>query len=521
MQQQVSLKLNAQKADDSFNCLCLVVAEQLQINKERIKHIKIEKKSLDARRRPILVNYTLLVFIDEQPPKEDIQPKIYKKVDHAKPIIIVGTGPAGLFAALKLIEHGFRPLIFERGKEVSERKKDIALISRNEEVNAESNYCFGEGGAGTFSDGKLYTRSSKRGNIKDVLDVFVRHGAPESIMYEAHPHLGTDKLPEIIKNIRQTIIAAGGEFYFERKITQLLIEDEEIKGVQLHNGDKVEAQAVVLATGHSARDVYQMLHEQHIALEAKPFAVGVRVEHPQELIDNIQYHGLKRGENLPAASYSLVCQANGRGVFSFCMCPGGFIVPSATTNTQVVVNGMSPSKRNSPYANSGIVTEVRLEDLKEFAQYGPLAGLYFQEQIENMAWQNGGRQQTAPAQRLTDFIKGKISGSLPQISYFPGCVSSPVHMWLPGFVGSSLKEGFKRFDNLMHGFVTAEAVVLGVESRTSSSVRIPRNQENMQHVQIKGLFPCGEGAGYAGGITSSAIDGQNVANAVVNFLKQA
>lgn len=512
MQQTINISLSDRDAS-SEKYFKPILAKQCNVSPDRISHIRIVRKSIDARHRDIKMNMSFLVFIDEVPAsnKKTFE---YPFVGQNKAVIVVGAGPAGLFAALRLIELGIKPIVLERGKAVSERKKDVATISREHIVNPDSNYCFGEGGAGTFSDGKLYTRSNKRGNLQKIYEVFHFHGAEDSILYDAHPHIGTDLLPEIIKSIRETILASGGEVHFNSRVSSLLVENNTINGVQLINGDKIQGEAVILATGHSARDVYEMLHQLNIELEAKAFAMGVRVEHPQEMIDTIQYHSTKRNEYLPAASYSLVEQVNGRGVFSFCMCPGGFIVPSATSQQQVVVNGMSASKRNSPYANSGIVTQVLPEDLAPYSKHGVLAGLYYQEYLENMAWQNGGRTQAAPAQRMGDFVKKVMSGSLPTLSYFPGAISSPMHMWLPNSISISLREGFKLFDKKMHGFLTNEAVVLGVESRTSSPVRIPRQKDSMEHVQIKGLFPCGEGAGYAGGIASSAMDGENCAEQV-------
>lgn len=517
MQDVVTLSLKPSDAAEE-KIYRLIIARELGIDSSRITFLRITRKSIDARHHDILINLSLQVFVDEYP-ETDVKHKIeYPYVGNKEYVFIVGAGPAGLFAALRLIGLGYKPVIFERGKEVSERKKDVALISQKHIINPESNYCFGEGGAGAFSDGKLYTRSNKRGNIQNIFEILHYHGASEEILYESHPHIGTEKLPEVIKQIRQTIISSGGEVHFNVKVENLLIESGVLKGIKTNKKDILKTQAVILATGHSARDVYKMLDMNSITLESKNFAVGVRVEHPQDLINKFQYHGNERGEYLPAASYSLAESIRGRGVFSFCMCPGGFIVPSATASNQVVVNGMSPSKRNSPYANSGIVSEVKNKDLLAFKEYGVLAGLAFQEFLENMAWQNGGRTQTAPAQRLLDFVKGRMSSSLPEVSYFPGVISSPVHHWLPEFITESLREGFKKLNRKIHGFLTNEAVVVGVESRTSSPVRIPRNKDTYQHVSVKGLFPCGEGSGYAGGITSSAMDGQNAAEKVFEYL---
>lgn len=479
-----------------------------------ITSYRILKKSIDARQRDIKINIKLTAYLGETPSPETAFHPNYNNVTNGKNIIVVGSGPAGLFAALRLIELGLRPIVIERGEDVSTRKKDIALISTQHIVNPESNYCFGEGGAGTFSDGKLYTRSNKRGNIDRILQILHHHGANPEILYESHPHIGTDKLPEIIKNIRKTIIDCGGEIHFQTKLTDILITDGYVQGVMTARGDKIESKAIILATGHSARDVYEILDRKGITIEGKSFAIGVRVEHPQELIDSIQYHSKVRDINLPAAIYSLVAQVNGRGVYSFCMCPGGFIVPSATSPDEIVVNGMSSSHRNTPYANSGIVVEIKHEDLKAFKEFDVLAGLKYQQHVERMAKQNGGRGQIAPAQRLTDFVSGKISSSLPESSYTPGIVTSPIHAWLPENISKCLQEAFVQFDKKMHGFLTLEAYIVGVESRTSSPVRIPRLPETMEHPQIRGLFPCGEGAGYAGGIVSSAMDGENIAEKV-------
>jgi uncharacterized FAD-dependent dehydrogenase len=493
------------------------LAKKLDVTPNDIRAIRIEKRSIDARQRDIKINLKLQVFLDEMPETNAFRYN-YKNVSGKTAVIIVGTGPAGLFAALKLIELGIKPILLERGKDVSSRKHDIALISREHLINPESNYCFGEGGAGTFSDGKLYTRSTKRGDNQRVLQLFHFHGADESILYESHPHIGTDKLPEIIKNIRKTIIDCGGEIHFNTRLENIIIENNRVKSVLVNKGADLHANALILATGHSARDIYSMLHTRGIELEAKTFAMGVRVEHPQELIDNMQYHRKNRGKYLPAASYNLVTQIDGRGVYSFCMCPGGYIVPSATSPDEIVVNGMSASRRHTPFANSGIVVEIRPEDLSLYSKHGILAGLYYQLQLEHLAKINGGQGQYAPAQRLDDFVRNRTSATLPESSYTPGIISSPLHSWLPEPIKNRLQLGFLAFDKKMHGFLTNEAYIAGVESRTSSPVRIPRDSESMQHIRVKGLFPCGEGAGYAGGISSSALDGENAALKVAEYL---
>jgi uncharacterized protein len=510
---QIILNLDPETAADqtSVRKLCGSAAN---LDISEISEIRILKRSVDARQKRIKVNLTVEVYSVSEKLEIDINPFASRDVTDQKEVIIIGAGPAGLFAALRLIELGIRPVIIERGKDVSERKRDIAKISREQIVNPDSNYCFGEGGAGTFSDGKLYTRSKKRGDNTRVLELLCYHGANKNIMYEAHPHLGTDKLPRIIAAIRKSILDAGGVIMFDKRVIDILIENNNIKGVIISGGEKLLSSYVILATGHSARDIFEICKKRDIKLEQKSFALGIRAEHPQELIDTIQYHGNKRGKYLPAAAYSMVKQVDGRGVYTFCMCPGGFIVPSATSQEEVVVNGMSPSERNSPYANSGIVVEIKPEDLLKYSSQVELAGLEFQKEIEREAWINGGRTQRAPAQRLADFVSGKYSATLPEVSYFPGITSSPLHEWLPIPIARRLREGLQQFGTMMKGFITNEAVILGVESRTSSPVRIPRDKETMEHVYISGLYPCGEGSGYAGGIVSSAVDGMRAAEAV-------
>ena len=493
-----------------------VISREEGIPQKQINAIRILKRSIDARQRTIYINLKIRAFINETPEEESYTKTIYKEVSGKRQAIVVGAGPAGLFAALKLIESGIKPIIVERGKNVRDRKRDIALISREHQINPESNYSFGEGGAGAFSDGKLYTRSKKRGSVDKILNVLCQHGASSSILYDAHPHIGTDKLPRVIENIRETIIQCGGEVLFETRMEALIIEKNEIKGIETNQGTNLYG-PVILATGHSARDVYYWLHQNNIMLESKGIAIGVRLEHPQDLIDQIQYHNPHgRGQYLPAAEYSLVTQVQGRGIYSFCMCPGGFVVPAASSKEQLVVNGMSPSNRNSQWSNAGLVVEIHPEDFPEYAQHGVLALMKLQEQLENECWQNGNRRQTAPAQRMNDFVQKRLSATLPHSSYTPGLISSPLHFWMPEFITSRLREGFKLFGKNNKGFLTNEATLIGVESRTSSPVRITRNKDTLQHLQIKGLYPCGEGAGYAGGIVSAAIDGERCAEALAS-----
>ncbi len=466
-----------------------------------------------------MVNLTVRVWVDEPMSDEAFQRIEYPNVEGRPAVIVVGAGPGGLFAALHLIELGMRPIVVERGKDVHERKRDLARISREHVVDAESNYSFGEGGAGAYSDGKLYTRSKKRGSVEKILNVFCQHGAQTTILADAHPHIGTDRLPRVIENIRNTILRCGGEVHFRTRMTDLIIRKDRVVGINAitstDEGEKEVAFAgpVIMATGHSARDVYRMLETRGIEIEAKGIAVGVRLEHSSKLIDQIQYHNREgRGAYLPAAEYSFVEQCEGRGVYSFCMCPGGFVVPAATGPEQVVVNGMSPSHRNGRWSNSGMVVEMRPEDVTENAD-SPLRMLVFQEQLERLAWQQGGRRQTAPAQRMADFVNNRLSYDLPESSYAPGLISSPLHFWMPEFITHRLQQGFRAFGRKSHGFLTNEAIIIGVETRTSAPVRICRVPETLSHIRLDGLYPCGEGAGYAGGIVSAAIDGERCAEA--------
>ncbi len=513
------------------------VAREKGIDARTINHIRVLKRSIDARQRTIFVNLKVRIYVNEEPTDEEYVATEYRDVADARQVVVVGAGPGGLFAALKLIEMGLKPIVLERGKDVHERKKDLSKIARTHQVDAESNYCFGEGGAGAYSDGKLYTRSKKRGSVDKILNVFCQHGASTSILADAHPHIGTDKLPRVIENMRNTILRCGGEVHFQTKMTRLIVEERgmtngvpsgvderRVVGVEAistspETGEKKELTfmgPVILATGHSARDVYRYLSEAKIEIQAKGLAVGVRLEHPSALIDQIQYHRKEgRGKYLPAAEYSFVTQVDGRGVYSFCMCPGGFVIPAATDREQIVVNGMSPSNRGTQWSNSGMVVEVRAEDIEGD---DPLRMMHFQEELEKTCWQQGNRKQTAPAQRMADFVSNKLSYDLPKSSYAPGLISSPLHFWLPEMIGKRLQQGFKKFGQMSRGFLTNEALLIAVETRTSSPVRIVRDNETLQHISVKGLFPCGEGAGYAGGIVSAGVDGERCAEMAYSYL---
>lgn len=541
MTQDLQLRVDPRTAC-TLSLLIHRCANETGIDPGRIRHLRILKRSIDARQRDIYINLTVRLYIDEDAPQLDYEPIAYPHVDNCPEVIVVGAGPGGLFAALRLIELQLRPIVLERGKDVHARRKDIARISTQHIINDESNYSFGEGGAGAYSDGKLYTRSVKRGNVDKILQVFCQHGASTDILADAHPHIGTDRLPQVIEAMRHTIQDHGGEVHFETRVDSLLLDSEGVvRGVT--TADQRQWQGpVILATGHSARDVYRFLHTQGITEEIKSLAIGVRLEHPATLIDQIMYHNRQgRGAYLPAAEYRMTAQVDGRGVYSFCMCPGGFVIPAASGQRQIVVNGMSPSGRNSRWSNSGMVVETRAEDLDDpsirqllsramqdadFAQrnsdiddpQSPLRMMYLQEALEQECWLQGGRRQAAPAQRMTDFVNGRLSDRLPVSSYTPGVIASPLHFWMPRFLTSRLQQGFKTFGHRYHGFLTQEALMLAVETRTSSPVRITRDRYTLQHVTARGLFPCGEGAGYAGGIVSAAIDGERCAEAVSAYL---
>ena len=523
------------------------LADEHGIDVRTIYGVRVLKRSIDARQRQIYANLKVRVYINEQPCDDEFVRTEYPNVEGRPQVIVVGAGPGGLFAALRLIELGYRPIVLERGKDVHERKKDLANITKTQKVDAESNYCFGEGGAGAYSDGKLYTRSKKRGNTDKILNVFCQHGASTAILSDAHPHIGTDRLPKVIEAMRNTILRCGGEVHFQTKMTRLIFRGErlEVRGERIvgcgettvvgveaisqHPTPNTQHQfrgPVILATGHSARDVYRYLAEAKIEIEAKGIAVGVRLEHPSLLIDQIQYHNKQgRGKFLPAAEYAMVTQVDGRGVYSFCMCPGGFVIPAATDKQQIVVNGMSPASRGTQWSNSGMVVEIQpFDDLTispsdNYDQDDPLRVMRFQEEVERMCWQQGNMKQTAPAQRMADFVNNRLSYDLPKSSYAPGLISSPLHFWLPKMISHRLQEGFKVFGRQAHGFLTNEAVMIAVETRTSSPVRIVRDKDTLQHIRVQGLFPCGEGAGYAGGIVSAGVDGERCAEMVAAYLE--
>ncbi len=526
------------------------LAQEKGLDVRTLHQVRVLKRSIDARQRTIYVNLKVRAYINEYAQDEQFVRTEYPDVSSRPRVIVVGEGPGGLFASLRLIELGFRPVVLERGKNVRERKKDLSNITKTQKVDAESNYCFGEGGAGAYSDGKLYTRSKKRGSVDKILNVFCQHGAHTNILADAHPHIGTDKLPRVIENMRNTIISCGGEVHFQTKMTSFVIEGDKVIGVEAVNlltgAEETYRGPVILATGHSARDVYRYLAASKIEIEAKGIAVGVRLEHPAHLIDQIQYHNKNgRGKYLPAAEYSFVTQVEGRGVYSFCMCPGGFVIPAATGPQQLVVNGMSPSNRGTVWSNSGMVVETHPEDVTTFVKehlsmlqsdaslssqqsidgmlvepQSPLTMMLFQQIVEKQCWQQGNMKQTAPAQRMADFVNGRLSYDLPKSSYAPGLISSPLHFWMPSFVSKRLQEGFKTFGKNAHGFLTNEATLIAMETRTSSPVRILRDRDTLQHVRLQGLFPCGEGAGYAGGIVSAGVDGERCAEMCAEYLQK-
>ncbi len=496
------------------------IAKLIRLNAKEIQHVSILKRSIDARQKAVKFNLKVAIYLVGETFEENkIQIPEYKNVSNAQEVIVVGAGPAGLFAALQLIELGLKPILIERGKEVRGRRRDLKAINVDHIVDEDSNYCFGEGGAGTYSDGKLYTRSKKRGDVTRILELLVAFGASPDILVDAHPHIGTNKLPQIIQDIREKIIEMGGIVLFETRLTDIIIKNNEVQGIVTKNGDTILANKIILATGHSARDIFELLDRKQIFIEAKAFALGVRAEHPQSLIDSIQYSCDYRGEQLPPAPYSIVKQVGGRGMYSFCMCPGGVIAPCATSPGEVVTNGWSPSKRDQATANSGIVIELKLEDFKPFAKFGALAGMEFQKSIEQKAWHLAGETQKVPAQKMVDFTQNKVSSNIPKTSYVPGTTSVEMGQVFPGFLTQILREGFVEFGKSMRGFLTNEAILHAPESRTSSPVRIPRDSETLEHVQIKGLYPCGEGAGYAGGIISAAIDGEKCALKIAESLK--
>ena len=519
MPQELNLQVSPEIAS-SESLLYEYVAKTVRVSTKLVEKVVILKRSIDARQKAIKINLKVSVYlIDEKYIAQKIELPHYENVSNKQEVIIVGAGPAGLFAALQLIELGLKPIVLERGKDIRGRRRDLKAINVDHIVNEDSNYCFGEGGAGTYSDGKLYTRSKKRGDVDRILKLLVAFGATPDILVEAHPHIGTNKLPQIIQDIREKIIEMGGQVLFETRVIDFVIKNNEIQGVVTHNGDTISANKLILATGHSARDIFELLDKKKIFLEAKPFAIGVRAEHPQELIDKIQYSCDYRGDHLPPAPYSIVKQVDGRGMYSFCMCPGGVIAPCATTPGEVVTNGWSPSKRDQATANSGIVVELKLEDFKPFAKFGALAGMEFQKSIEQKAWHLAGETQKVPAQRMVDFTQNKVSANIPKTSYVPGTTSIEMGQIFPGFLTQILRDGFTEFGKSMRGFMTNDAILHAPESRTSSPVRIPRDNFTLEHPQIKGLFPCGEGAGYAGGIISAAIDGEKCAQKIAEDKK--
>lgn len=518
MQKDIDLRITPQEASDT-QTIKQIAAENSATSLSDIIDIRILRRSIDARQRNIFINLKVRLYINEEAPDNLYKPIVYPNVENAPQAIVVGAGPAGLFAALRLIELGIKPIVVERGKNVRDRKKDMAKINREHKIDPESNYCFGEGGAGAYSDGKLYTRSKKRGNVDKILSIFCQYGAKSDILVDAHPHIGTDKLPAVIEKMRNQIIDSGGEVLFETRMDDLIIENNEVKGIKTNRGQIIEGY-VILATGHSARDVYYMIYNKKIKIEAKSIAIGVRIEHPAHLIDQIQYHSEDgKGEYLPTAEYSFVVQSKERGVYSFCMCPGGIVVPSASGDKQVVVNGMSSSHRSSKWSNSGIVVEIHPQDFPEYQKYEELSILKLQEDLEEKAWLAGGKSQVAPVQRLSDFLNNKKSNTLPKSSYAPGIISSPLHEWLPSFIVDRLKEALTKVGVSHKGYLTDEALLLAIESRTSSPIRIIRDKDSLQHTEIKGLFPCGEGAGYAGGIVSAGMDGERCAEALSKIIR--
>ncbi|MCX6174237.1 MAG: FAD-binding protein [Ignavibacteriales bacterium] len=517
MKKEIELVLPPEYVND-YSYQRNLAAKELKLNIEEITAVQIIRRSVDARSKNPIFRAKAIVYLNEEP--VDIYSSIiFKPVKGNKKILIVGMGPAGMFAALRLIELGIKPIILERGKDVQSRRKDLHDIQQFGNVNPDSNYCFGEGGAGTYSDGKLYTRSTKRGDVNRILNIFVQHGSQKEILIDAHPHIGSNILPKVVQAIRQTIIDCGGEIHFDSRVTDFILDGKQLKGLVVNTEKEFLGDSVILATGHSARDIYYLLDKHKIKLEAKPFAMGVRIEHPQKLIDEIQYHSKERNSNLPVSSYNLACQVNDRGVYSFCMCPGGIIIPASTSSEELVLNGMSVSRRDSPFANSGLVVSVDEKDWEQYKSFGVFAGLEFQKEVERIAFEAGGKKQRAPSQRITDFVKGEISKTLPESSYIPGIISSPLHEILPKNIAEGIRKSLFIFDKKMKGYYSEEAQILAAETRTSSPIRIPRDNKSLMHIEVEGLFPCGEGAGYAGGIVSAAIDGERCADAVGFILK--